>query len=353
MNIKKLPALIYSLSLSLVLTHSLAFPEIALASQLGSIFHTTDADFNAGNYGSPAQTAWNQTSGTGASVVLNLDTSTYSWQTSTIDSTGSVGWFTSIALGSDGYGRIAYYDGTNGNLNFVQCTNADCSTHSTPVAVDSTGDVGMMTSIALGPDGYARISYYDTTNTNLKFVQCTNADCSTHSTPVAVDSTGDVGQTTSLKIGSNGTPRISYYDNTNYDLKFAYSFFPYYSSGTYTSLPIQRAQVASWGNLSYTKTGTGSVAMRARSCATAAESSCQHYADGWSYCGTINNGDGVKMASPDCVSDSDKFIQYQATLTGDTTTTPSLDDITLDYQYNPDTTTMYGTVKFFGTIIFK
>lgn len=127
----------------------------------------------------------------------------------------------------------------------------------------------------------------------------------------------------------------------------------YSSSGTYTSPIIQRAQVASWGNISWTKTGTGTIAMRARSCTSASESSCQHYGDGWSYCGTINSGDGVKMASPNCVSDSDKFIQYQATLSGDTTATPYLEDVTLDYLYNPDTSIMSGTVKFFGTIFFK
>jgi hypothetical protein len=138
--------------------------------------------------------------------------------TTTVDSTGDVGQYTSTAIGSDGFARISYADTTNNDLKFVQCTNAACSTKNT-TTVDSTGNVGLHSSITIGSDGFARISYYDTTNGTLKFVQCTNAACSTKNT-TTVDSTGTVGTYTSIAIGSDGFARISYNDYIFGDLKF-------------------------------------------------------------------------------------------------------------------------------------
>ncbi len=139
--------------------------------------------------------------------------------TTTVDSAGDVGRDTSLALGSDGFARISYCDYDNEDLKFVQCTNDDCSTKNI-TTVDSAGDVGEYTSLAISPDdGYARISYYDLSNSALKFVQCTNDDCSTKSI-TTVDSAGLVGSYTSIALGSDGFARISYYDNSNYDLKF-------------------------------------------------------------------------------------------------------------------------------------
>ncbi|MCR4274445.1 MAG: hypothetical protein NUW02_00115 [Candidatus Campbellbacteria bacterium] len=141
------------------------------------------------------------------------------WTKTAIDSTGNVGSYTSTILGLDGFARVAYYDVTNANLKFIQCTNIDCTTN-VVTTIDSTGDVGQFTSIAISSDGFARISYYDITNSALKFVQCTNDACST-SVITTIDSVGIVGKYTSLAIlDSDGFARISYYDTTNKDLKF-------------------------------------------------------------------------------------------------------------------------------------
>jgi DNA-binding transcriptional MerR regulator len=123
-----------------------------------------------------------------------------------------------VALGPDGFARISVQDGSS-DLHFVRCTNADCSTRII-TNVDSTGLVGADSSIAIGSDGFARISYYDQTNTALKFVQCTNTDCSTKNI-TTVDNTAAVGNNTSIALGSDGFARISYYDDTTDDLKYA------------------------------------------------------------------------------------------------------------------------------------
>jgi 6-phosphogluconolactonase (cycloisomerase 2 family) len=129
------------------------------------------------------------------------------------------GSYISSALGSDGFARMSYYDSSGQDLKFIQCTDTDCTTKNI-TTVDSTGVVGFDSDIAIGSDGFARISYYDASNGDLKFAQCTNADCTTRNI-TTVDSTNNVGSDTSIAIGSDGFARISYSYNTNGDLKFA------------------------------------------------------------------------------------------------------------------------------------
>ncbi|MBI3684927.1 hypothetical protein HY250_00765 [Candidatus Azambacteria bacterium] len=135
------------------------------------------------------------------------------------DTTGDVGYrYSSVALGSDGFARISYYDNTNKDLKFARCTNASCSTK-VLAAVDTTNDVGQFSSLTLGSDGYARIAYYSVSAGDLKYVRCTNADCTTR-VITTVDSSGDVGKYTSVALGTNGYARMSYKDETNDDVKF-------------------------------------------------------------------------------------------------------------------------------------
>ena len=88
----------------------------------------------------------------------------------TVDSDGDVGYYTSIAIRDNGYPVISYFDFTNGALKVAACTTADCTGTPTITTVDSDGDVGDYTSIAIGNNGYPVISYFDSTNTALKFV---------------------------------------------------------------------------------------------------------------------------------------------------------------------------------------
>lgn len=141
--------------------------------------------------------------------------------TTTLDSTGNVGDFPSITVGSDGLGVIAYVDLTNGNLKVAHCTNLACTAAglTTP---DTSGNVGAsQTSITVGTDGFPLISYYDGTNKNLVVMHCTTVTCSGDTT-TALDSTGDVGQDSSIAIGADGLGLVSYRDATNVHLKVAH-----------------------------------------------------------------------------------------------------------------------------------
>ncbi len=136
----------------------------------------------------------------------------------TPDTTGDVGQYTSIYCLSDTDCKVSYYDVTNGNLKFIDCNNKDCSSAGTPTTVDSTGDVGKYTSITCPATDDCKISYYDATNGDLKFADCDTATCSTSQIDT-VDSTNDIGQYSSIQCASATDCSVAYYDVTNTALK--------------------------------------------------------------------------------------------------------------------------------------
>ena len=71
------------------------------------------------------------------------------------------------------------------------------------------------------------ISYFDNTDGALKIAACNNPTCTT-STNTTIDSNGYVGYFTSIAIGTNGNPIISYYDYVNGALKV---FSPWWITG--------------------------------------------------------------------------------------------------------------------------
>ena len=140
-----------------------------------------------------------------------------------IDSERQVGLYSSITIGANGNPVISYYDLPNSALKVAACDNPTCTT-STNSTLDSANDVGWYTTIAIGVNGYPIISYYDQTNQVLKVAACKNPRCSgatesDRSTNSVVDSAGEVGQGSSIAIGVNGNPIISYTSATNFDLK--------------------------------------------------------------------------------------------------------------------------------------
>jgi hypothetical protein len=184
--------------------------------------------------------------------------------TSTIDSAGLVGSYTSIATGVDGLGIVSYYDASHGSLKLATCADAACSSAATgrgfgtrgkfsSIVIGSdgrnltsyyntgtsyppglyinrfgedvgvaAGDVGRYNSITIDADSYALVSYYDATNGNLKYLRCTCGPIFGADTKTTIDSTGNVGKYSSITVGTDGLPLISYYDETNHSLKVAH-----------------------------------------------------------------------------------------------------------------------------------
>lgn len=160
----------------------------------------------------------------GTLKVAKCENSTCSKHTiTTVDNSSVVGNYTSIAIGRDGFPVISYYDCTNADLKVVKCGNASCSSGNTITTVDNTGNeiVGFYTSITIGRDGLPVISYLDNTNIDLKVAKCGNPSCSDGNIITVVDSDGEVGNYTSITTGTDGLPIIAYYDLNNAYLKVA------------------------------------------------------------------------------------------------------------------------------------
>jgi hypothetical protein len=137
----------------------------------------------------------------------------------TVDNVGWVGEYTSITIGTDGLGLISYRDATTGDLKVLHCGNAACTSGNTLSAVDSDGNVGFWTSITIGADGLGLISYNSNTGFDLKVLHCGNIVCDSGHTASVIDSTGDIGYDTAITLGADGLGLVSYYDQSNGDLK--------------------------------------------------------------------------------------------------------------------------------------
>jgi len=153
---------------------------------------------------------------------------------SIVDSVDLVGYFTSVTIGTDGLALISYFDGLFADLKVAHCMNLACSS-AMPTTLDSTGGVGSYTSIAVGADGLGLISYFDSFNDDLKVAHCSNVACSA-ATLATLDSAGLVGEYTSIAIGADGLGLISYHDVTNGDLKVAHCSDTVCSSATLATL---------------------------------------------------------------------------------------------------------------------
>lgn len=195
------------------------------------------------------------------SPVTSTSTST---SQETIESTNDQGSYSNLAVDSDGYSHVVYYDGTNSDLKYATnesgawvATIVDGSTTQTgkypDIAIDSTDQVhisyynltgggklryatdsdgdgvfetetvdsssvtGQYTSLGVDSSGIVHIAYYYYGGRDLKYAYGNYGSW----TKASIDTSGDVGQHASLAVDSNDQVHISYYDLTNTDLKYA------------------------------------------------------------------------------------------------------------------------------------
>lgn len=135
------------------------------------------------------------------------------WQVELVDGAANTGQYTSLALDNNGNPRISYYDSTNGDLRFAQFNGAVWTLET----VDSGGDVGKFTSLVLDDDDRPHIAYFDESDDELKYAYYTGSRWKIET----VDSSGAVGFYPSIALNSAGAPRISYQNFETEDLKYA------------------------------------------------------------------------------------------------------------------------------------
>jgi hypothetical protein len=114
---------------------------------------------------------------------------------------------------------IAYYDETNQNLLFSISSGNSNPTWSTPIVLDSIGDVGKyckMTKYGSLPF----IVYYDETNQRLKSITASDPNGNSWAAPIIIDTVAMTAPHLNIHGNVNGFPAVTYYNSTQKCLKY-------------------------------------------------------------------------------------------------------------------------------------
>jgi len=122
-----------------------------------------------------------------------------------------------IVIGSDGLAAVAYI--SSGDLYLAHCENVACTSTTTRNVTGGSGAASVARpSAAIGADGYPMISYMD--GATVMFARCFNSKCSQVSlNPIKV---ANLGSQPDVALGADGLPAIAYYNLATYGLRFVH-----------------------------------------------------------------------------------------------------------------------------------
>jgi uncharacterized repeat protein (TIGR01451 family) len=134
------------------------------------------------------------------------------WSFQTVDFAGSISIETCITLGTNGQPRIAYRTSVPGAFKYAWWDGSAWQ-----IEIVDTGFVGLSPSLAIDRFDRPHIASFDAGNDVLKY----STRSATEWTNQVVDSAGRVGDYHSIAVDSNGYPRIAYSGDNAYSLKYA------------------------------------------------------------------------------------------------------------------------------------
>jgi hypothetical protein len=179
---------------------------------------------------------------------------------SPIDTTGDVGKYNSITVSADGKGLISYLDNTNGTIKVAKCLDLACTSAATIHTITGTG-VYRDTSITVGYEGRPMISYYDAYHEILLLAICSDQNCGSASQHILDGSLNGPRIQSSIVMGWDMKALISYYSSLNDTLRIVHCDDYNCSSGSVSILDTNGGYYNSlvigedgFGLISYTST---------------------------------------------------------------------------------------------------
>jgi hypothetical protein len=137
------------------------------------------------------------------------------------DSKRHAGYHISLALDSQEFPHISYYDESEKDLKYVSWNGTAWNTET----VHATGNVGKFPSLVINADDQPYIGYYDVTDKELRFATkfpgSTRWEIHTVDSSTTKNSWCGAGEYVSVALDQNGHPAMAYYDCMNHALKYA------------------------------------------------------------------------------------------------------------------------------------
>jgi hypothetical protein len=135
----------------------------------------------------------------------------------TVDqSPGGNGMYNSITIGNDGRPLIAYQhtNASEETLRVAYCNDATCSS-SVVTTVDPGSHRGWYSTISIGGDGLGVVAYQSQADQTARIVHCANPACTMAGRVIAVPSSfGPSGDQVAMTIGTDGLPILAYESNS-------------------------------------------------------------------------------------------------------------------------------------------
>jgi hypothetical protein len=162
----------------------------------------------------------------------------------TPDRGADLGLYTGMGLDSRGFPIITYFDATHTNLKLLNCGDANCASGNTITVPFPSGNLGEHGVMELDSSGFPVAAYVDFNDGLMKLLHCGDASCSSGNSITVPDPSPNGLIPSSLKLDSGGRPVISILDTANQDLKVVHCGDADCSAGNVISTPDSDGSLA-------------------------------------------------------------------------------------------------------------